>query len=514
MQEFPWKLGTTVALAVVLVGALATLLWRVDPYFHVRVDGAIYLLTAKSLLNGDGYTYLDYTFALRPPGFPLLLAPILAVFGTNFAALNLWVSFFAVAAVGLLFVHGTQRVGPLVAAAATVLVWLNPTFTKTSFEILSDVPSVTLMMLSLVVETWAMRRPSTRRDVIVGLCVAAAAYVRTTNVLLAPAFILARALHLPANERRTPRVWAGLLVPSVVVLLALSPWLLRNQVVQPPAPAEHTIAYSYSTAMWNLDRADPTSPRYSAAEIFTRIPGQLTQAANSISLGLSGQKGWLPAALGLAALAIIFLRRREGAEIFALGTIVLLSVFFLYLPRFAIPLLFLGTVAAAEVLLWGLSRVLPGPVAQVVCATALVAVALGQPATPIDGDGVVERHQSYVRAAESIAEFCEDTETVGALQGAPLSVYLDRPVYSLRFVHARGGLPAIREFLERHDIQCVFFEPLAPAHRRLRPFFQRRFEETKQVGPYRLFRGRRATAAAAPTRAPDPAAPPARGSAS
>lgn len=204
VQGLPWTRGTTVALAVVLLGALATLLWRVDPYFHVRVDAAIYLLTAKSLLGGDGYTYLGDTFALRPPGFPLLLAPILAVFGTNFTALNLWVSLFAVAAIGLLFIHGTRRVGPLVAAAAAALVWLNPTFTKTSFEILSDVPSVTLLMLSVVVETWAMRRPSTRRDVVVGVCIAGAAYVRTTNVLLALAFVLARALHLPANERRKP----------------------------------------------------------------------------------------------------------------------------------------------------------------------------------------------------------------------------------------------------------------------------------------------------------------------
>ena len=36
-------------------------------------DGAIYQLTAQSVLDGEGYSYLGEAFSIRPPGFSLLL---------------------------------------------------------------------------------------------------------------------------------------------------------------------------------------------------------------------------------------------------------------------------------------------------------------------------------------------------------------------------------------------------------------------------------------------------------
>ena len=44
-----------------------------EPRFRPEWDSALYLLTAQSLAEGDGYRYLGEAFFLRPPGFSYAL---------------------------------------------------------------------------------------------------------------------------------------------------------------------------------------------------------------------------------------------------------------------------------------------------------------------------------------------------------------------------------------------------------------------------------------------------------
>src|SRR5689334_9266559 len=98
-------------LALLVLGMLASLPFTVQRFWDARPDAARYLLAARSLADGNGYTVMGEPFRLRPPGFSLLLAPLVAARGFDFAALNLLVSLLGVLAVALLYVLIAPRVG-------------------------------------------------------------------------------------------------------------------------------------------------------------------------------------------------------------------------------------------------------------------------------------------------------------------------------------------------------------------------------------------------------------------
>ena len=149
LPDPPWTRSASLALAALVVGALVSLTWLVHPYFDITTDGSIYILTTESLLAGEGYSYLGDPFIVRPPGFSALLLPVLAAFGRDFYALNLYVSLFGVLAIALVFVYARPRTGTAVAFALGAAVWLNPQFQRLCTQVMSDVPGAALMLLCL-----------------------------------------------------------------------------------------------------------------------------------------------------------------------------------------------------------------------------------------------------------------------------------------------------------------------------------------------------------------------------
>ena len=72
---------------VTFAGVAATYLASLTNYLSVEGDNAIYIILAKSLVTGHGYMDIQNPIpqveAQFPPLFPLLLAPIVAIWGTN-----------------------------------------------------------------------------------------------------------------------------------------------------------------------------------------------------------------------------------------------------------------------------------------------------------------------------------------------------------------------------------------------------------------------------------------------
>jgi hypothetical protein len=103
--------GSAWPLVALVAAALGSLVFLVHPWYEATretADASIYLLCAKSLLAGEGYSVLGQPFTVRPPGFSVLLVPVLAWRGLDFLALNLYVSLFGVAAVACLFSHSPR----------------------------------------------------------------------------------------------------------------------------------------------------------------------------------------------------------------------------------------------------------------------------------------------------------------------------------------------------------------------------------------------------------------------
>src|SRR5829696_7692856 len=97
----PWTRLDRALFAALLALLSLSLLWLVHPWYEASSgngsgtnDASMYILCAKSLLAGEGYTYLERPFTVRPPGFSLLIAPLIAWRGLDFHALNLLVGSF------------------------------------------------------------------------------------------------------------------------------------------------------------------------------------------------------------------------------------------------------------------------------------------------------------------------------------------------------------------------------------------------------------------------------------
>src|SRR5262245_58553474 len=178
-----------VALALAL-----SLPWLVHPWYDPTNDGSMYIATARSLVAGDGYSYLGEPFRIRLPGFACLIAPVLALRGTDFFALNLTVSLWG--ALGVLAFHFLlrERLGLVLAVLVPLVLWFNAGYQRLCNQVMSDVPGWTLLVGCLLLVARFERSPSAGRAALLGAAIGLATYVRAGNLLLVPALLAAELL--------------------------------------------------------------------------------------------------------------------------------------------------------------------------------------------------------------------------------------------------------------------------------------------------------------------------------
>ncbi len=461
-SEPPWTLRSTLALTFLVVGAALSLIWLVHPHFDITTDGSIYILTAESLLAGNGYTYLGEPFIVRPPGFSVLLMPVLGAFGTNFYALNLYVGLFGVLLVSTVFLYARPRVGVPVAFAIAGALWLNPTLQRLSTQVMSDVPGSAFMLLCLIVEPWTRRNPSPRRDAILGVCIAAASYVRMINILLVPAILIARYLHYRSRGSLRSFLTRHTAIVVLVPLITVGAWSVRSAIHHPTAPVYQTKDYSYWVAMWHTDRGDPSSPTVTLRQVAERVPDRLGEIVPLLGSRMRSDEPLLHEIVFGTTLLLLWLiavvRRRSAGDLLAGATLALLAIYFALLGRLVLPLYVLVIVAAADTALWALGKRVRARIAEAIVVGLLALIAFLDFDPRAEWKPIGRRHNQYSRVAEHItAEFPPDAP-VAALVGAPFSVYLKRPVYSLRPAMKRDREGGFEEALKRHDIAVVTIE--------------------------------------------------------
>ena len=96
-----------------------------------------------------------------------------------------------VAAIALLFALYRERLGTGLCLLVCALLWVSPGWQRLCNQTLSDVPGATFMLGCLLVDRALLRRPTWAGHAGLGLLIAAAAYVRTINILVVPALLLA-----------------------------------------------------------------------------------------------------------------------------------------------------------------------------------------------------------------------------------------------------------------------------------------------------------------------------------
>jgi hypothetical protein len=165
-------------------------------------DFSLYIRHAQNIARGEPYAASGYIYnpqnpvigpRLYPPGFPLLLAPVVGGFGLELRPMKILVIAFFVGSL-LVMISVFSRVLPTSYVTALVpIVGLNPFFWEFKDQVLSDIPFLFFVLVSLFLFMEAeVRSDPARRARLVVLCGVAgyAAYAtRTLGVTLISCYI-------------------------------------------------------------------------------------------------------------------------------------------------------------------------------------------------------------------------------------------------------------------------------------------------------------------------------------
>src|SRR2546422_796036 len=160
-------------------------------------DFALYIQHARNIGAGapyaaTGYIYNPHNPAIGPrtypPGFPLLLAPVVAVFGLELQPMKVVVVLCFVGVLLMLPRVFQRDLPPRYTAALILVMGLNPYFWDFKDQVLSDIPFLLFMLLSLHAFQRATKVP------LAGVAAAAAIPTRALGVVVPAPFIASEPL--------------------------------------------------------------------------------------------------------------------------------------------------------------------------------------------------------------------------------------------------------------------------------------------------------------------------------
>ena len=201
-----------------------------DPKLHTGGDSSSYVSLAESVLRlGDGYSDsmapgAPVPHTVYPPGYPVLMAPLLAIFGRNFVVLKLLSVAFTVSSVLVFCVLSKERVSPLLWLTMCLAFAVSPIVVDYSHWILSEAPFLFFTLLALLF----LQKESAEEGIgkyfwLSLFAIVATYYVRSIGI----AFIGAGTLFYLIKRR-----WRKFLYYNVVGAALSLPWLIRNKLLE------------------------------------------------------------------------------------------------------------------------------------------------------------------------------------------------------------------------------------------------------------------------------------------
>jgi hypothetical protein len=194
--------------------------------------------SALSILQGDGILFprvwdpARTGLASRPPGYPMFLASVYAIFGRSFPIVAAVQDLLTSSAVLIVFALAHRLYGMFAGVTAGVLAAISPHLSATSNLILADaIASLPLLAAFWVALDAVQARSSHRhqwlRMVAIGALIGLGVWLRPNVILLGPFSALTLFILLGRNKRAL--AMAGLV--AVVSMLVVAPITLRNWLV-------------------------------------------------------------------------------------------------------------------------------------------------------------------------------------------------------------------------------------------------------------------------------------------
>ena len=338
----------TYAAALVMLSAV----WGMVRFNDIPVgsffDDAHYLVLAESLATGRGYHLINYPQApletAFPPGWPLLLVPVTAVFPNSLLWPRLLTFAFWLASILLVDRLLARRLPPALAPLFLALVALNPHLIGMAGTAMSEAAFLFFTLLTLtLLQTWA-EQPEKRRFwllLAIGLAAFLALLVRTIGIALVAAVVISLLRTLHRQQLR----WLLLAGGLGVVGLALLAWfnqsvggsLIFSQMYSGhlayllPRWAEFLRFWEVGTAVSPETLANAVVPIFELQAVTARLtPGVMRLLAVVVLLLVAFGFG-------------LRCRQMSAVEWYVLGYLAIFYVWIVYIntvqPRIALPLI-------------------------------------------------------------------------------------------------------------------------------------------------------------------------------
>lgn len=200
-------------------------------------DFSLYIAQAQAYLNGtiehlyqaNKFTVDNSTKRMGPyltnPGFPILLAPAIKVFGLNFVALKVFCCLFWIASLYVLFKLFNQGQDFIIAAGILTAVGLNKEYLKYADSVLTDFPFLFFCLISL----WLMQKPkSLVNSILLGLSLFASLSIRHIGIVLVLTYAIILLLNSFSDFDKVSKNWKSNFLPFgiVISLIALNAKIL------------------------------------------------------------------------------------------------------------------------------------------------------------------------------------------------------------------------------------------------------------------------------------------------
>lgn len=215
---------------LVVVGILARLVFVLIPGNALKApwsgggDTGAYVLLAQNIVAHRGFTYAGQPTAFRPPGYPLLLAAFMEVFGKNYVLATRVLQFFEGLFVALLCAAIARTIfGKRAAKATLVIALFLPTLVQMTGEVLTEATAATLTVVFLYF--LVQRGEDAHGHSVAGMSVAVGlgAMVRSNLAFLGCVSLWAVFFRQKGRLRLRDAALA-VLVPCVL----MTPWVWRN----------------------------------------------------------------------------------------------------------------------------------------------------------------------------------------------------------------------------------------------------------------------------------------------
>ena len=297
------------------------------PWCRLTPDSITYLTTARALFETGHYPAVHL---MPPPGFPTVIAPLMAFGDTPFLALRIGLSLCWAATSVLTYLLCRRQMGERVAWLAGLLVALNTVLLMQTTVVLSEMLFLPLSLgVLLATARWGPGSASRWVEITLsGLLAAAAIMVRSIGVVLLAAPV---AMLLLDGSRRPLRRVAR----AAVFLVFASAPLVAWQVRQSAYPAGEGYGHMWTTAReaehtgssglaLQFERLGRFAPMRLAAIKAAVLPGRLGWRAFQRPFDWSTT--WLVGGFFVAMSLLRIVRERSPADVYFLLFLLLLSL--------------------------------------------------------------------------------------------------------------------------------------------------------------------------------------------